>query len=441
MESGVSLLTRQPTRLPSGSASTKLPLPAGTWRWAAAFVFLAAAVLAGVARLSGNTGGNGVAQSAVGSSLAVATDGSDDNPCTQAEPCLTFDHAYHVAQAGQVVEVAAGRYPDQALTADPAKTSRSDVVFRPAAGAAVIVGSKPLAQRLRGGVGIDVTGAKHVTFKDMTVRGDVQASGGAEDVTFDNLVSHNGMPGVSAPTRNITIRGGAYGNTLRYFLQVYPSANGTHNYNFTIDGTALHDVRSDDLNAYHVACMLISDAIGAVVRNLHTSNCEVFEVELGVFSDGRLSNVLVENNFFTGTGSNVNSSLALNTNTKRWHGLNVRNNTALVPIRHPDCSEGCTNVRYSGNISPLPGFYPMACERGVIYRHNVWTGGTRRCSATDIAVSRVAFVRSTGLARDLHLAKGSIAIGRGDPLNAPATDIDGQLRPRKRAVDAGADQR
>jgi hypothetical protein len=398
-------------------------------------------VLAGVTLLDGNTDGNGVAQSSVGSALAVAVDGSDDNPCTQEAPCLTFDRAYHVAQAGQVVEVGAGNYPDQALTADPEKTSPADVVFHPAAGATVIVGSKPLSERLRGGVGIDVTGSKHLTFKDMTVRGDVAASGGAQDVTFDNLVSHNGVPGVYAPTRDITIRSGSYGNTLRYFMQVYPSANGTHNYNFTIDGTTLHDVRSDDLNAYHVACMLISDAIGAVVRNLHTSGCDVFEVELGVFSDGRLSHVLVENNFFTGTGKNVNASLALNTNTKSWHGLNVRNNTALVPMRHPDCSQGCTNVRYSGNISPLPGYYPSACVPGVIYRHNVWTGSTRRCNSTDIAVSRVAFVRSTGLARDLHLAKGSVAIGRGDPYNAPARDIDGQFRLRKHGVDAGADQR
>jgi hypothetical protein len=400
----------------------------------------------------------GGATAAVPPVLAVALTGSDTNPCTQAAPCASFNRAYRAARPGQTVEVADGTYPDQVIGLDPSKTSKLDVVFRPAAGATVIVGSKPVTETLRTTVGLIVSHAKHLTIRDMTIRGDIEASDGAEDVTFQNLVSQNGVPGIYAPTRDITIRGGSFGNTLRYFAQIYPSSNGTHNANVLIDGVTLHDVRSDDLNAYHVACMLISDASGVIVRRIRTFNCDVFDLELGVFSDGVLSNVVVENNFFGSEGATVNSSLALNTNTTTWNGLNVRNNSAVSAMRHPDCSHGCTNVRYSGNISPLPGFYPAACVPEVTYAHNVWTGGAKKCNKTDVAVANAGFVDPGGSPPDLHLRAGSAAIGRGDPLNAPVGDIDGQKRPRvtlqptgkprprgkpkppQRRVDAGADQ-
>jgi hypothetical protein len=404
-------------------------------------------------------GGAATGIAAVPPVLAVAVTGADTNPCTPAAPCASFNRAYRAARPGQTVEVADGTYPDQVIGLDASKTSKDDVVFRPAAGATVIVGSKPLSELLRTTVGLTVSHAKHLTVRDMTIRGDIEASDGAEDVTFQNLVSQNGVPGIYAPTRDITIRGGSYGNTLRYFAQIYPAANGTHNANVVIEGITLHDVRSDDLNAYHVACMLISDATGAIVRRNRMFNCDVFDLELGVFSDGVLSNVLVENNFFTSDGATVNSSLALNTNTTTWNGLNVRNNSARAPMRHPDCSHGCTNVRYSGNISPLPGFYPAACVPEVTYAHNVWTGGAKKCNKTDVAVANPGFVAPDGSPPDLHLRTGSAAIGRGDPLNAPIADIDGQKRPRvaqqpagkprprvkkpkppQRRVDAGADQ-
>jgi hypothetical protein len=199
-------------------------------------------------------------------------------------------------------------------------------------------------------------------------------------------------------------------------------------------------VHSDDLNAYHVACILISDAVGLVVRNLHTYNCEVFDVELGVFADGQLSNVLVENNML-GNAANPypsDASLGLNTDTKSWNGLTVRNNSVVVPMRHPVCSGGCTNVRYSGNISPLRTYSPFVCVAEVTYRHNVWYGGTDTCDPTDIAVATPGFVNAAS--NDLHLVAGAAAIDAGDPSSFPADDIDGDRRPLGPAPDAGADE-
>lgn len=41
---------------------------------------------------------------------------------------------------------------------------------------------------------------------------------------------------------------------------------------------------------------------------------------------------------------------------------------------------------------------------------------------------------------DLHLSLSSPAIDRGNPFSFPATDIDGDPRPRGPAPDAGADE-
>jgi hypothetical protein len=372
----------------------------------------------------------------VPASFFLAPGGSDANPCTAAQPCRTFGRAYWVAGPGDVVELAAGTYGDQAVLADPSHTSVQDVVFRPATGATVIVGTKPLATRTKTTIALDIDGAKHITIKDMTIRGDAVASGGAEDVTFDNLTASNGVPGAYAPTTDITFRGGSYGNVINYKAEVYPSGNGTHNVNFTMDGTVLHDVRSTDLAAYHVECILVSDANGAVFRKLKTYNCDVFDLSLGVFSDGVLRNVLVENNFFASTGGTVSSSLGLNTNTTSWNGLTVRNNRSLVYMRHPVCSGGCSNVTYSGNVSPLVN--SGQCVAGVVYRYNVWTGTGQKCGGTDKAVGDPLFVNPG--AADLHLRAGSPAIDAGDATGAPADDFDGDARPTGAAPDAGADE-
>ncbi len=65
--------------------------------------------------------------------------GSDANPCTQAQPCRSFNRAYRVAASGAAVEVAAGSYGGETLNPDASKSSAADVIFRPASGADVTV--------------------------------------------------------------------------------------------------------------------------------------------------------------------------------------------------------------------------------------------------------------------------------------------------------------
>ena len=43
----------------------------------------------------------------------VASYGSDANPCTQSQPCLTIGHAVDVATAGATINVGEGTYAEQ----------------------------------------------------------------------------------------------------------------------------------------------------------------------------------------------------------------------------------------------------------------------------------------------------------------------------------------
>jgi hypothetical protein len=361
-----------------------------------------------------------------------------------AQACGSFDAAYHAANPGDLVLVQSGNYGDQSLSADGTKAAGgARVVIAPATGATVVVGSKPLSTTIQTSEGLDVEGANAITFQDFIVRGDVTANAGANNITYQNITTNNGVFGIYGGL-NISFIGGGYGNVSRYNGRFYESANGVHNQNIVVDGITVHDITSDDLNCCHVTGLLVADADGIVIKNSKFYNNYVFDLELGVFLDQVLNNVTVENNTF-GSGTNgvpFSSSLAENTNTTSWNNLNVRNNTALVAMRHPDCSGGCTNVRYSGNISPLTASYPSACVNspGITYSHNVWTGGAGTCSASDKAVANAGLVNSNISPPDLHLTSSSPAIDAGDPTNCPATDIDGQARPNGTTCDAGADE-
>jgi len=301
----------------------------------------------------------------------------------------------------------------------------------------VVVGSKPLTTKTQTSAGLDVIGSTAVSFRDLSIRGDVIAEGGANGVTFQHLVSDNGNLGVYHAS-NITFSGGSYGNTNRYKSEIYPDGSWQHNANITVTGVTIHDVRSDDLANYHVEGMLISDGNGVTISGNTFYNNDVFDLSIGVFGNASLANITVENNFFASSaGPKFDSGFSLNTNTTSWNGLNVRNNSSLTYMRHPICSGGCSNVRYSGNISPLPSV--SQCVSAVTYRDNVWVGaGGGVCNSSDIRASGPGFVNPG--AHDLHLSVGSPAINAGAPTDYPTTDIDGQARPMGGAPDAGADE-
>jgi hypothetical protein len=355
--------------------------------------------------------------SASGASLFIASGGSDSNPCSKSAPCLSFDRAYHLAQAGQTVEVAGGSYSGQTLNVDSSKTSVSDVVFRPAAGASVTI------------AGLVVYGS-HLTFQDFTLNGDWQTFYGTDDVTFRNLVVHGGI--FTQSSSNISVIGGSVGGVVDTKPQfgVWPANTG--NSNILVDGVTFHDMTRSNTSV-HIECLLVAGVTGFTLRNSRFYNCDVFDVSIGTFNGGpQPRDILVENNFFSGAGSGGYYSLDFNDNTASFTNVTIRNNSATQEMYLGNAIATLTNVVVTGNVAPIS---PWACDSRIKYSYNVFLGAA--CGASDLNAP-ANFTNPATL--DLHLKPGAAAIDHGNPTNFPSTDIDGKSRPRGTAPDAGANE-
>jgi hypothetical protein len=137
--------------------------------------------------------------------------------------------------------------------------------------------------------------------------------------------------------------------------------------------------------------------------------------------------VTIENNMLYGV-ANVGASYGAQISGD-CANLVWRNNSSNLSVFFADSVTG-KGYRFVGNYMP---FSSTLC-RGVNV-NNVYRGGT--CSSSDLNVSTLQFVSST----DLHLAAGANAIDQADPVDFPATDLDGQSRPSGPVADAGADER
>jgi hypothetical protein len=368
----------------------------------------AAALLTGC--VAGGVAANGAPD------LAVALTGSDANDCTQQAPCVTFDRAYHVAQPGQFVDVAAGSYPEQQLNSDSAKTSLAHVVFRPNAGASVAL------------AGLVVYGS-HLTFQNMTVNGDWQTFHETDDVTFRNVTVNGGI--FTQSSSNISVIGGSVGGIQDYKPQFGAWPPETTNQNILVDGVTFHDVTrtSDD---QHVECLLVAGIDGLVIRNSRFYNCDVFDVSIGSMNGSPPpQNITIENNVFG--GANGYYSLDFNDNATSLTNVMIRNNSATQSMYLGNAIPELTNVSVIANVAP---YKPWACDARITYAYNVWDGA--RCARTDLN-ARSGFRNPSAL--DLHLVNGAKAINHGDPKSYPNRDIDGRKRPQGKRVDAGAYER
>ena len=121
------------------------------------------------------------------------------------QPGASWDAAYRAAAPGDVITLASGTYGSQTLRYDASKTSSTDVVFQPAAGATVTINGD-----------LDILGAKHITIKNVKVTswifGTPQngSSGGArmEDMTFEGVTSSIFFVRAA---KDVTYRGGQIG--------------------------------------------------------------------------------------------------------------------------------------------------------------------------------------------------------------------------------------
>ncbi|MDX6477373.1 MAG: hypothetical protein QOH95_2884, partial [Gaiellaceae bacterium] len=221
--------------------------------------------------------------------------------------------------------------------------------------------------------------------------------------------------------------------------------------NVVIDGVKVHD--DDDHHTTqacpgatngslgeHVDCMQTMGGTNITIQNVVMWNCATSNIQAKPFSGGTMSDWTLQNNFF-GTVLHPGNSLVLGQGA--CTNLIFRYNTIGGPQPNGSSCTGGTTVTSYGNLF-LQDF--SASPLGVTQTYSVFTTGTtatvsatnRKCLVSVVAPNR------TGLAGpDYHLTAGdTCARAAGNPLDFPATDIDGQARPSAggTAPDAGADE-
>lgn len=365
----------------------------------------------------------GAARSADPPRLFVSPQGSDAGACTRARPCAGLARAFAVAEPGTVVEVGAGRYPEQVIAPRRASPDVRRVVVRPAPGARVDI------ERLVVEPGVAHLEVRDLRFTDGWLAGASDDGPPAEDLRFVRTL---GSRFSIENARRVRVLGGSYGPSVDDTSQIKvanPGAPGAPS-DILIEGVRFHDFTrsSDDV---HTECLQVYAGRRVTVRGNRFDTCDgTGDLALTTLSSTRLRDVLVENNWFGGRGDAYFSAQL----DESVEGLTFRYNSALKPVIFTACSKArCGSARVRANVMP---FSDGLCSDRATYAYNVLTGG--RCSAQDLQVAGLGFAAPQSL--DLHLRPSSPAVCRGDPGQAPARDIDGARRLPTRRADAGADQ-
>ena len=212
----------------------------------------------------------------------VSSAGNDGSSCSSSTtPCGSINGAYQKAVGGDIIQLAGGTYGGQTLNA---KSPTSNIIVRPASGASVKLGS------------LTINGATRLEINDLTTN-EFKVNLNSNYVTLRNVTVNGGLFYLGGS--NISMIGGSVGPGVDYHPQIAPS-NGWQGQgiNFLFDGVWFHDwTRTSD--AVHTECLQVAGTTNMVIRNSKFSNCAVFDLSFTSYNNaGRVTNLLMENNFF-----------------------------------------------------------------------------------------------------------------------------------------------
>jgi hypothetical protein len=325
----------------------------------------------------------------VAPSVFLSPTGFDANPCTQAAPCLSLNRAYHVVRSGGRVQLAAGLYGCDEITADPSKTAT--VVFAPAAGASVattceltIDGSNIEFENLSLD-GIRTDTAQHLTLRNVNVT--------CQDTAPYTLYS-SGMCSAGvflfAPASDFAMIGGSVGPTWdapgapgQSQVGINLVGGSAVSRNILFDGVHFHDNRRSD-NLQHTSCLMLGGGDTVTIRNSRFDNCAVFDLFVTWWNFVTpqypvATNILLWHNTFAKavagcSGCDVGYfSVEFADYPPVWQNVTIRKNTAYQSM-HFDGTHRNFVVR--GNTMPMLSY---DCPKDITFRHNVSNSGGPTC--------------------------------------------------------------
>jgi hypothetical protein len=322
------------------------------------------------------------------------------------------------------VEVGGGTYERQTIEKDSGKTTAEDVVFRPAAGASVILG------------GLNIRGS-HVEVRDMRLAGDGAVGSDpidTRDVTLRNLTGRS----LFLRADDTRVIGGSYGgfngcesgapeDGVKLWSDSNRGADG-----IVLDGVRIHDIRRTGCDR-HTDCIQIYSGTNHTIKNSTLVNCPTTGIIARPSgSSQKLENITIENNYF---GAVLDGSEAINIGTApdRCSGMVIRYNTVVNESSSFDCltSSGAPGSLVEGNI------ISVGSGNDATFRNNVFRSGSALVGSS--AAQCTPSYRNAA-AGDWRLASNdTCARGRGNPTSHPQTDAEGQPRPQG-TIDAGADE-
>jgi hypothetical protein len=426
-----------------------------------------AMLLALVAGLVASLGGaaNGAVRAAPSPQLFLSSTGSDAGRCTENAPCASFARAFALAPAGATVTVAPGDYTSCA----PIKGSKSDfVTFVGAPGARVLCnlsfqGANHIELRGVSLYQLGTQASSYLRFRNLAVTCTDSAPytlyppGNLCDAHVSlNQSDHLEFTNVSiGPTYDSSACGGeqtnfASGLSQSTFKSVTfrdarwqgapcggPDGSGDqHSENFYVSGGG----RAVDGLTFDSCRFTNGPTSGKVVNGTADGSGPN---SASLFLTGPFTRLTIRNCVFDGLGgqpaidgandANITSSLVQNNTWTHAVVFQYATYPSLVFVNNLGAQQGCP-------VGPDLG------SSGGTFSHNLWyfnnTGGSAdRCGPTDVTANGPGVVGSIFAdysAGDLHLKRGSLAFGRGDPGNFSPRDRDGLVRPQGKLPDIGA---
>lgn len=370
----------------------------------------------------------------------VATTGSDSNPCAQTAPCLTFNRAYRVAQPGQTVEVAAGTYPGQTISPDPAKAgATSAVIFQPAAGASVSVAGGDINTGFVEWRGLAVTDGLSIEPASSSAPPSAVTNVTLRGLTMEslfvygnsNLVTGGSVGGFNACDRSNQEDG------IELWMR-----NGIGTTGNTIDGVVLHDISIEQFEPgsnvcgslnRHADCIQILSGHDETIEHSTFYNCPTSDIIARPFRDS-LTNITIEDNFL-GQIAHPGQNLSIGTTSPPdpCGPIQILYNTSLGGGVGGGCTPNAVTVK--GNILRVG-----SCSAGYTFSHNVFVSGSTVCGSNAFRCNP-AFVVPNSATSDFHLSPtDTCARDRGDPTDFPPTDHDRNARALGSGPDIGADE-